>query len=541
VEMQNSAQIQRPPRRLFYLSLYLCIAAVYLLTASGRIGLSDSVAMFNVAESVINQRSFSSEPCQADAHDLSMGASVGCVPGTDGRHYAAYGLLPSLSVIPAIYCARIASHVLHVNPVVTSKAAVSLFTLLIASLVPVAVAAWILKLQYSLRTAVLSAGILAFASSYWHFSVRGFFSEPYFTLPLVIAACLLSDPRRRFACALAGLAFGLACAARFNGVILFPAFILFMALYIRAHWQPFARFLRDATYFCSTLSVCVLLILWANYARFGSPLKTGYHLAFPSASVLLSTPLLRGLPQVLFSGEIGLLVFAPWVLMSFFRFPRFAREHLPEAVLCATCFLIYLLFFAKFYDPHGGWVAGPRYLLPTLPFLAVAASPALESLQQAVAWKRRPWVMAVVVSLVCAGFLIQCVGSMFPDERYYALMIFYDHRPVKPWWSGSIPFASIDFLFRMKTAEKESSRPTEVDQLAERREIEAALNSADSAPTEDDYLGRFPNPSNMMSPNLMLVKLKLMGLPASVGLIYLLVVFAIGLPGAVGLKRCLAT
>jgi hypothetical protein len=62
-------------RARFYLRLYLFVAGFYLLTAPGRIGLSDSVAMLNVAQSVIDERSFSSEPCEPDVHALDAASS----------------------------------------------------------------------------------------------------------------------------------------------------------------------------------------------------------------------------------------------------------------------------------------------------------------------------------------------------------------------------------------------------------------------------------------------------------------------------------
>ena len=527
----------------FYASLYLFIAGFYLLTASGRIGVSDGAAMLNVARSVIDEGTLSSEPCESDAHDLTTGTSIGCVPGIGGRHYAGFGLLPSLLVVPAILGSKIIAGLVHVNPFVTAKVAVSIFTLLVAPLVCVVLAVWILKLGYNRRTATAGACILAFASPFWHFSVKGFFSEPYFTLALLIGACLLSSPRRRFACALAGLAFGVACGARLNGVILFPAYILSMLFYIRAHKLSASQFLRDCIDFFATFSICALLIALANYTRFGSPFKTGYHLAFPSTSVLLSAPLFRGLFRVLFNGDFGLVVFAPWVVIALICFPRFIRAHLSESVLCGTSFLIYLLFFAKFLHSEGGWVAGPRYLIPTLPFLVLAMAPAIQFLQESAVWKQRPWVVIgpLMAVLVAVGFLIQSVGTLFPDERYYALRDFYQYKPAKPWWSGSVPLASIDFLSRMTIPKGTPARAGEFDQLTARQEEERAFAAADSAATEEEYLDKFPNAANMTSPNLMLLKLRLMGLPAPVGIAYAVASVAIAFAGAVGLRQCVAS
>src|SRR5262245_57318956 len=128
----------------FCLSLYLLVAGLYLLTASGRIGLSDSVAMFRVSQSLIDKHSISSDPCEPDVYTRPTGQASGCVLGNGGRHYAAYGLVPSFIAVPAILVARFISHAVHVNPLIASKTLVSLFTVLVAPLVCVVLAKWIM-------------------------------------------------------------------------------------------------------------------------------------------------------------------------------------------------------------------------------------------------------------------------------------------------------------------------------------------------------------------------------------------------------------
>jgi hypothetical protein len=540
MEHGTPGQVEKPRWR-FYLSLYLLVAGFYLLSASGRIGLSDAVAMLNVAESVARDGSFSSDPCEPDVQDLTTGMSVGCVLGSGERHYAGFGLLPSLLVVPAVVCANSISSIAHVNPVVIAKTGVSLFTALVAPLACVVLAMWIVELGYSRRLALYGALILGLGSPYWHFGVKGFYSEPYFTLFLLLAAFLLSCRRIPFACGFSGLAFGLACGARLNGAILFPAFILSIAVAARAHKPSAIRFLRDSLCFSAPFSVCVLLIAWSNYVRFGSPFKTGYHVAFPSTSVLLSMPLFKGLSRILFDGDIGLIVFAPWVIVALIGFRRFAREHPAESAFCGAAFSIYLLFFAKFLHSEGGWVAGPRYLTPILPFAVLATASVLQRLQSAAAWKHRSWdlIGALLVIFVGVAFAIQAVGTLFPDERYYSLMEFYEHKAEKPWWSPSIVLASIDFLGRMSMPKGRAVHTGDFDQLAARQKTESTL-AANSAATEQEYLNQLPNPVNMTSPNLMLFKFSVMGVPVAVAGIYLAVVLALAAAGAVGLRRCLA-
>ena len=523
----------------FCLSLYLLVAGFYLLTASGRIGLSDSVAMFRVSESLIDEHSISSDPCDPDVYNRPTGQACGCVPGNGGKHYAAYGLVPSFLVVPVILAARFASHALHVNPLVASKTGVSLFTVLIAPLVCVVLANWIMKLGYSRRTAIACACVFGFASPFWNDAVIGFLSEPYFTLALVTAAWILSSPRYGFACALGGLAFGVACAVRMNGAILLPSFILFLVFNARALRLSKWGLLSDVFQFCASFSVCMLLIALANYARFGSPFKTGYHLVFPSISKLLSTPVFQGLSGILFSGEVGLLIFAPWILIGIISFPRFARAHVPESILCATSISIYVLFFAKYTAWHGGSVAGPRLVLPVLPMFVMIMTPAIEDICQSRDLKERHLSVVRMLLLVFVGtaFVIQVLGAIFPVERYYALMEYYKGRPTKPWWYGSIPLASADFLSRARLPAGQLLHSIELDPRTADQEGTIALSAADSAITEDHFLSLFPNPVNKMSPNLIWVKFGTLGLPFGVGAAYVLSALAIGIFGAAGVWR----
>jgi hypothetical protein len=433
--------------------------------------------------------------------------------------------------------------VFHLDSVLIAKASASFFTLLVAPLSCVVLAMWILKLGYGQRTAILGACLLAFGSPFWQNSVSGFLSEPYFTLALLVAAYLLSSPRIGYACALSGFAFGVACGTRIAGICMLPAFILFMALQTRARRLPWTRFLHDSLEFCSPLLVCTALIAWTNYARFGSVFKTGYHIAFPTMSFTFSNPLFQGIGELLFHGEIGLLIFAPWVILSLLCFPQFMRIHLPESVLCGAIFLVNFLFYAKYCQWHGGWAGGPRYLLPTLPFLIMVIVPTLEGIRRGVAIKenQRLWTLlrSLVILLLAAGFIIQAITLTYPRDRYYAQLMFYEHRPIKPWWYGSIPLAAIDYWSRSSIPKTEATgtMPGRIQTVAPVVDPSAYADRARTAITEDEFMSLFPNPENLTLPELMVLKRRLMGLPAMAIYGYLIAALFIILAGAVGLKR----
>ena len=523
--------------RRFYLNLYLFFAAVYLLSASGRIGLADSVAMLNVTHSMAHEFSLNSEPCTPNllAHPNH------CVLGVDGRYYAGFGLLPSFLAVPALLAGESIAGLFHADPSAVARVTVSLFTALLSAVAPVVLAMWILKLGYSSRTALCAACILALGSPFWHFGVKGFYSEPFVTLGLLLAAYLLSASRSLLAVAFAGLVFGAACACRMNVVILYPVFLLFLMFQTIVRKWRLLQFVRKAMMFTAAFSIFAVLIALSNYSRFGSITKTGYHLVYPSASLLFATPFFHGVFGLLFNGEVGLLVFAPWVIVSLLCFPSFFRAHLPEAISCGTLFLFTFVFFAKYDSWHGGWVAGPRFLTPVLPFLILATVPLLERLLigSGPFLNPHPVLRPMLISLVLLGFLVQASGVFFPEERYYALTTFYEKLSDKPWWRGSIPLASVDFLPQMRTTTPEMTR-TSLSSDPARLAAEADTEkwaAVSSTTTESQFLRALPNSENFLMPNLLLFKLKLLGIPSIAASIYGLSLSCLAAVGLMGIKR----
>jgi hypothetical protein len=267
-------------------------------------------------------------------------------------------------------------------------------------------------------------------------------------------------------------------------------------------------------------------------------------------SFTFSNPLFHGIRDLLFNGEVGLLVFAPWVVLVVLCFPRFMRMHLPEAVLCAGVSLITLLFYAKYEQWHGGWAGGPRYLLPILPFLIMVIVPTVEILRMRVSMKgnQKFWtvVHSFVVLMLVAGFIIQVVTVSFPRDRYYALTMFYRNRPLKPWWTGSIPLASVDYWFQTSIPKTETTGAepgrslTVAPVVSDSRQVDRlqwpwAL--ADTTSTEDGFLSLFPNPENLVLPELLVLKRRLMGLPVRAIEAYVVAVLIMILAGVLGLKR----
>jgi len=184
-------------------------------------------------------------------------------------------------------------------------------------------------------------------------------------------------------------------------------------------------------------------------------------------------------------------------------------------------------------------------LLPTLPFLIMVIAHTIEAIRSRVALKenRRFWAVqrSLVVLLLAAGFIIQSVTLPYPRDRYYADLMFYAHRSLKPWWYGSIPLAAIAYWSRTSIPKTEANYSGPARSRTEGPVVSNAwtypYDHADTAASEDEFLSLFQNPENLTLPELMVLKKRLMGLSAKAIYGYLVAVLVIILTGAVGLKR----
>ncbi len=173
---------------------------------------------------------------------------------------------------------------------------------------------------------------------------------------------------------LAGLTAGIAGLCDYTAM--YTAVVL--ALFALATLRP----VRLMVGFLSGGLLCALLLAAYNWHCFGSPLSFSYanqvaaEFAESSRQGLLGItwPSPQRLAALLFSPARGLLAIMPVFVFSFpglwhmFR----SRTRRPEAVVILAVVLGYLMINAGFYGWHGGWTYGPRYLVPMLPFLAVA-------------------------------------------------------------------------------------------------------------------------------------------------------------------------
>ena len=208
----------------------------------------------------------------------------------------------------------------------------------------------------------------------------------------------------------------------------YPAVLIAMAVAVYAALAaPVRRWILGAV--LAGLLPFVLLGAY-NAAIFGTPFKLGYEHSTLWSGVhsvgfmSLTFPTLDALWGITFDPYRGLFFVAPVLLtvwpglVVFWR----ARGWRREWFVCAWVILSFMVFNAASVMWQGGYSIGPRYLVPMLPFAAVALAFGL-----AAAWRRR-WSKMLIVLAASWSFGVVWIetigGQAFPDYTLNPLLDF---------------------------------------------------------------------------------------------------------------------
>jgi hypothetical protein len=188
---------------------------------------------------------------------------------------------------------------------------------------------------------------------------------------------------RRLPLFLAGLCAGLAAITNYIaavGVIFLGLYLLLARSRRAPGFHPSAFHWRGSLFYSLGVLGPFLLICWYGWVCFGSPFKLNTDFQNP----LFKDP--RGaflgmfaMPSAYVAALItvtpfrGLFFLSPVLIMSIYGLVVWLREktYAAEARLCLAMFGFFFLVNASFNGYHGGFGAGPRYLIPALPFLAL--------------------------------------------------------------------------------------------------------------------------------------------------------------------------
>lgn len=368
----------------FPLAVFGALALVYLLTASGRVGLADSSIMLEVTRSLLGGH-------------VSLPEHVLTATGADGQRYSQFGLLTSLYWMPFVLLGRLVAAVVPGVPLVmleeffVSFSGVPIVLLLLGYLV------WEWRSR-GLEEMQVRRGLwlIGLTTLVWPYS-KIVASDLLFALTVLGAWC---HGRRatvwRHAVA-AGVFLGLGLLCRKQAQTVMPVIVLYLLLRCpRTAWRRVG--LGLLTGFLPPL----LVHLAYNYARWGNPFLEVY--AFVNAE----TPagLLGWVSMLwynLFGSYQGLFLFSPVLLaMLLLGAKAWWRVERLEPVCIFLLLGGQLLLFAYFGPALGPISFGARLLVFMIPLLALAWPYCLPA---SVPWKN--WLL---VAFAVAGLIVQVLG-----------------------------------------------------------------------------------------------------------------------------------
>ncbi|MCU0493942.1 MAG: hypothetical protein MUD01_20320 [Chloroflexaceae bacterium] len=222
---------------------------------------------------------------------------------------------------------------------------------------------------------------------------------------------------------LAGTLGGLAVITEYQVVLIVALLFLYAASFVRP-WP------KLGWYVLGGLPWAVLLLAF-NYVTLGHPLRFAYqYVSNPDFAGMkegifgITIPQWNSFVQIMFSSQ-GLLfqslffVLLPLGAWLMWRGGQWRRE----LVLCLTIGVLFILWNSAYYLPLGGGTPGPRFLIPSLPFLMLPLA-FVVTLARPWAWPVRAALLLTGTWSIAIGFLISSVNPMVP---YNAANPYTDH------------------------------------------------------------------------------------------------------------------
>ena len=360
---------------------FLLLLFLYLAIAGGHVYSGDGVVMLRVTEAMVERGEVAVRP-------IAGFEDYGVLEGEGGKLYGKYGLGMSLLSVPFYVVgkglARLASAAdlvaFDYPPLlyydrsdaaeVLTAFTCSMTNALVVAGIGALVLALLLQFGFGLWPSFLLALFFALGSP-TPFFAKTFFSEPLAALGLLGSFYSLVRFRKggeTSALAWSGAAFGIAVLARVASLFCLPVMLAAVVVLSGKKPRKIAAWLGPVAAFC-------LIVAWYNFARFGSPLETGYG----AEAGAFSEPFFEGFFGLLVGPGRGALWYFPTIVFAFAGLRAWLKEDRLLPLVPFGVFVSLLLGYSSWHMWEGGWCYSPRFLYPAFPLLMVAAAYGLRS------------------------------------------------------------------------------------------------------------------------------------------------------------------
>jgi hypothetical protein len=372
----------------------LLLAFLYFISAKGHLEIIDTAYSVRTAQAILEEGSMLIEPVDPRYREVAPK-----IKGTE-KIYSQYGIGILVIFLPIVACAKAISSLLGIQEPILTQFLLSFYNLPFAIL-----ALWhfknILKeLGGSERNSTFLMVCLGVGTIFWKYVVTDFSEITQIALLLGALRETLRDSEKKWV----GVSAYLALLVSLKMV--YVLFLPFFGLFVLHDGFKNGKLIRNTLQFSSFLMPCAIVLISANYLRFGSIMETGY--GAPGASFSL-TYFKRDFLDYVLSLQRGILPFSPLLTMGLAMWPRFYRTHRSFACLVGGLALFWLILMASYKGLQGGYCWGNRNLLPMVPLLAIP----LVFIEWKKIAERRIFTALLVISLP-----IQIVGVSLKTHEY---------------------------------------------------------------------------------------------------------------------------
>lgn len=349
--------------------LFLAALAFYALWLPARVPPGDPMYLYRTARNLLTDGTLALAPTE----EYYPGEYENIVRAPNGRFYAKWGLAQPLLQLPFVAADLLLQPFAEDLP---DKRALwgfllQLYPAVLGAAVVAAVYLLLRALDRSPREALFLSAVLGLATPLFPYATS-LMSETTLAALLTGSLAAAAWARRTGgggALLLLGLLLGLLLNLKVPAALFWPPLLL----YVAAGLAPPLR--RRLAWTLPGLAAGILLFLWHNHLRYGTPFRLGFRSGRDAFG--FEVPLLDGLWGFLFSPNRSLFVFAPVLLLAVPGFAAFHRRHRAESRLVLALVLPWTLLHAAWHDFTGGWCWGPRFLLPVVPPLFLYTVPIL--------------------------------------------------------------------------------------------------------------------------------------------------------------------
>lgn len=405
---------------VFYL-FYLILA---LVIQPGRLYTIDGTIRYDLTKSIVDHHTITLDHLNEPA----------VFKGRGDHLYTFYGFGQSIFLIPFYLTGKVVSSVSSVLGIPSERrkdiieatgSLLNAFTIPLICLFLILLAQ---ELGFNKKTAFILATAY-FLSTPMIVHSRDSFDFVQASLLIVSSVYLLLRYRRSLSMiplATSAFLLGMAFCIRYTTVLYLPGF-----LFLLWKLKKKNKFLKKLLIWLFALIPWVVVLLFYNYARTGSMFKTGY----PGLE-LTSFPgwrnCLEALVGLLFSPGSGLLVLAPFLILSVLAFKRFySKRSKSISLFTLYIFIVDILFIAFVWSDSwmGGWGWGPRLILISLPFVILPVGEIIE--------RQSKNLRRLLVILLIVSFFIQipAVFTYYGWSHYYA-SVNYSNKNTLYWNLG---------------------------------------------------------------------------------------------------------